>query len=49
MTKRILYDACMLVGYALTVAGAALTWGLGPALLSAGLGLVILNELASTH
>jgi hypothetical protein len=40
MIKAIVYDACMLIGAGLVVAGVAKTFGTGPALMVAG-GLMI--------
>lgn len=44
--NRAIYDISMLVGLALAVAGVATMWGVGPALLAAGTGIIGLTALA---
>jgi hypothetical protein len=47
MIKAILYDACMLLGAGLVVAGVAKTFGAGPALMSAGAMIIGLTVRAA--
>lgn len=40
----VVYDACRLLGLALTVVGCFMMWGGGPALICAGAGMIALTE-----